>query len=155
MNQYEWQFLTFDQLSVRQLYLILAARQDVFVVEQECPFPEMDRIDDLCYHLVVWADDDVAGYARIVPPGVRLSAPSIGRIITTQAHRGTGLGKMLMERSIEHALSLYPNQDLYLSAQIHLDRFYRAFGFVAFDEPYDEDGIMHQDMVRKFQQHSQ
>jgi ElaA protein len=144
-----WRESDFAGLSIDELYAILAARVDVFVVEQDCPYPELDGLDQSAHHL--WARDAtglIAAYARITAPGTRFAEPSIGRVITAMEHRGTGLGRVLMERAISLAERLYPDTDLRISAQQHLDRFYASLGFRFVRGPYPEDGIPHVEMLR-------
>jgi len=147
-NQINWEFSSFKELSPEKLYLILAERQAVFVVEQNCPFQEADGIDDRAWHLLGWQGDQLVAYARIVQPGAKFAEPSIGRIITTSAGRGKGFGMALMNESIKRTQELYPGKNISLSAQLYLEKFYNKFGFVRFSDIYDEDGIPHIDMLR-------
>jgi ElaA protein len=142
-----WTTKTFDQLDVQTLYDILAARQDVFIVEQHCPFHEIDRIDLYCHHLMAWTGNDLAAYARIVPPGLRFNEPSIGRILTSSDFRSSGLGRELLHRAIDLTQQLFPGQNICLSGQLYLDKFYREFGFQPVSQIYLEDDIPHQDMI--------
>ncbi len=147
-----WRASDFAGLSGDELYAILAARVAVFVVEQDCPYPELDGLDQSAHHL--WATDSagrVAAYARITAPGTRFAEPSIGRVLTAMEHRGTGLGRDLMERAIDLAERLYPGAELRISAQQHLDRFYASLGFGFVRGPYPEDGIPHVEMLRSEQ----
>lgn len=147
-----WRASDFAGLSGDELYAILAARVGVFVVEQDCPYPELDGLDQSAHHL--WATDSagrVAAYARITAPGTRFAEPSIGRVLTAMEHRGTGLGRDLMERAIDLAERLYPDAELRISAQQHLDRFYASLGFGFVRGPYPEDGIPHVEMLRSEQ----
>ena len=91
----------------------------------------------------------MVAYARIVPAGARFAEPSIGRVLTVQAARRTGLGRELMRRAIAAAQSAYSGQDLRISAQLHLERFYCELGFETVSEPYPEDGIAHVEMLRR------
>lgn len=142
-----WELREFETFSPEELYAVLAARVDVFVVEQECPYPELDGRDADALHLIAWARDSrLAAYARILPPGTRFDGPSIGRVLTSSAFRGTGLGRTLMSRAVGAAAERYPGLDIELSAQRHLARFYADLGFEVTSEPYDEDGIPHVDM---------
>ncbi len=147
-----WRASDFAGLSGDELYAILAARVAVFVVEQDCPYPELDGLDQSAHHL--WATDSagrVAAYARITAPGTRFAEPSIGRVLTAMEHRGTGLGRDLMERAIDLAERLYPGAQMRISAQQHLDRFYASLGFGFVRGPYPEDGIPHVEMLRSEQ----
>jgi len=145
-----WEFTSFKELTPEQLYLILVERQAVFVVEQNCPFQEADGLDDKAWHLMGWQDNKLIAYARIVYPGAKFPEPSIGRIITTKSGRGKGFGSALMFEAIKRTEDLYPEKDISLSAQCYLEKFYNKFGFERSSDPYDEDGIPHIDMLRKF-----
>jgi len=142
-----WRIHAFDQFDLGQLYAVLAARVSVFVVEQDCPYQDLDGLDDLALHLVGWGDDgSVAAYARILPPGTRFEQPSIGRVLTTlQARRG-GLGRELMRRAVGVIVERYPGHPVRISAQCYLERFYGGLGFVVDSAPYEEDGIPHVEM---------
>ncbi|MBL9014959.1 MAG: GNAT family N-acetyltransferase [Myxococcales bacterium] len=140
-----WHAKQFDELSVHELYAILALRGRVFVVEQNCPYLDPDGYDQASRH--VWASDEagaIHAYLRIVPAGIKFGEVSIGRVITAPEARGTGLGKELMRRGIA-ACGAGP---IRIGAQAHLERFYGELGFVRASEPYDEDGIPHLEMVR-------
>lgn len=151
-SPFDWHEARFNVLTVEHLYAILAARVDVFVVEQDCPYPELDGLDHAALHL--WATDEtgrIAAYARITAPGSRFAEPSIGRVLTTLDYRGTGLGRELMERAIGLGQARYPGADLRISAQQHLERFYAGLGFAFVHGPYPEDGIPHIEMLRSEQ----
>lgn len=144
-----WHFARFDELSPRDIHDLFQARVGVFVLEQKCPFQDVDGADPACWHLLGRdADGVVLAYCRLVPPGVKYAEPSIGRVLTTAAARGTGAGRELMARALEHAHKLWPGKALRIGAQQYLERFYGDFGFARSSEPYDEDGIMHIEMVR-------
>lgn len=143
-----WTFTSFASLTVAQLYSILAARSAVFVVEQNCPYQDMDGVDEHSMHLVGWQDASVAAYLRIVPPGIKFAEPSIGRVITAAVFRGTGLGRELMRRGVQQLDDLYPTQASRIGAQAHLQKFYAEFGYVTSSEVYLEDGIPHVEMLR-------
>lgn len=143
-----WRVERFEELSIERLYAILAARVAVFVVEQDCPYQDLDGLDGCGLHVSAWSDETVLAYARVLPPGRRYTEPSIGRVLTTRAARGTGLGRELMRRSIAAAASTWPGRALRISAQQYLERFYREFGFNTVSEPYPEDGIAHVEMYK-------
>jgi ElaA protein len=145
---FTWTFTPFASLTLMQLYSILAARSAVFVVEQNCPYQDMDGVDEHCMHLVAWHEKDVAACLRIVPPGIKFGEPSIGRVITAQMFRGTGLGRELMRRGVQQLDELYPSRPSRIGAQAHLQKFYSEFGYVTHSEIYLEDGIPHVEMVR-------
>jgi len=143
-----WRVERFDELSLDRLYAILAARVAVFVVEQDCPYQDLDGLDDSGLHVSAWSGRAVLAYARVLPPGRRFSEPSIGRVLTMQQVRRTGLGRELMRRSIDVADRLFPQQGLRISAQHYLERFYSELGFETVSDPYPEDGIPHIEMLR-------
>ncbi len=143
----EWRVHAFDQFEVRQLYAVLAARAAVFVVEQNCPYQDLDGLDDVALHLVGWAGDgSVVAYARILAPDTRFDQPSIGRVLTSLAGRRSGLGRELMRRAIEVTRERYPDRPVRISAQCYLERFYGELGFAVDSAPYEEDGIPHVEM---------
>lgn len=148
----QWQWSAFDGLQVDDLYALLAARQEVFILEQQCLYPDIDGIDRVAHHLLGWQMQDgerrLAAYLRCVPPGVKFDEASIGRVLTTPAARGTGIGKRLVEEGVRRTEALYPGRGIRISAQLYLQRFYEGFGFRATSEVYDEDGIPHIEMLR-------
>ena len=148
----DWQFSHFDALRPADLYEVLAQRQDVFILEQTCLYPDIDGLDPQAHHLLGWRMVDgkrqLAAYLRVLGPGVKYAEMSLGRVITTQAARGSGAGRALLARGIECAEGLYPGHRIRIGAQQYLERFYASFGFQTVSAPYDEDGIMHIDMLR-------
>lgn len=145
-----WELKTFEALSAAELYDLLRLRSEVFVVEQNCVFLDMDDKDQYCYHLLGYKGDLLAAYTRIVPKGV--SYPeyySIGRVVTSPQVRGEGLGKMLMEESIRHLFLLYGGVHIKIGAQLYLKKFYESLGFEQCGDVYDEDGIDHIPMLRE------
>jgi len=149
-----WRFAAFPDLAPREVHDILRARVAVFVVEQECPFQDVDGIDPQCWHLIgssaaASAQGEMLAYCRLVPPGLKFPEPSIGRVLTTKAARGTGAGRELMGEALRRAEALWPGRDIRIAAQRYLDRFYAEFGFAQCSEPYDDDGIIHIDMILK------
>ncbi len=145
-----WQCVAFDALTPAELDAIYRARQQVFVIEQGCPYLDADGVDPHCWHLAAWSTQqrEPLAYARLVPPGVKYAEASIGRVITTSAARGTGLGRELVRRAVAQGEALFPGAGLRISAQAHLARFYGEVGFVSVGEAYLEDGIPHIEMLR-------
>jgi ElaA protein len=141
------QIKPFHQLSVNELYQLLRLRSEVFVVEQNCVFLDQDNKDQQCYHLLLYADDKLAAYCRLVPPGISYPEVSIGRVITSSAYRGTGLGRKIMELAIQGCHDLFGPVAIHIGAQTYALPFYRSLGFVEEGEAYDEDGIEHIEMV--------
>lgn len=144
-----WRWCRFDELSVFDLQAIYQARQTVFSIEQECVYLDADGFDQAAYHLAAWATDRSMplAYARVVHPGQKYAEPSIGRVITIAAARGTGLGRELVRRAVTHCQEAFPGQGIRISAQTRLEAFYAGFGFKATGEPYMEDGIAHTEML--------
>ena len=150
-----WQWSAFDELRAADVYALLSLRQEVFVVEQQCIFPDIDWHDQNAHHLLGWQSDAaapdgrrLAAYLRCLPPGEKFAECSIGRVVTSPAARGTGLGRLLVAQGLARLEGLYPGQPARIGAQLHLERFYGSFGFVAASAPYDEDNIMHVEMLR-------
>lgn len=138
-----------DELSARELYDLLRMRVDVFVVEQNCPYPELDGKDIDALHLRLLDDGELLGSTRLLKPYSAQHPVKIGRVVVSPTHRGKRLGDALMTESIAACERLYPENAIALSAQAHLRRFYESFGFVKTSEEYLEDGIPHIDMVRQ------
>ena len=142
-----WKLKTFDSLTPHELYAILRLRTEVFVIEQTCIFQDMDNKDQQCYHLMCWNDGLLIAYTRLVPPGVLYEEPSIGRVVAPPAVRGNGIGKLLMEKSIEEVIKLYGKTPIKLGAQLYLKNFYESLGFRQTSDIYNEDGINHIEMM--------
>jgi ElaA protein len=149
-NSYQWTCKTFQELSVEELYSILRLRSDVFVVEQNCVFLDLDNKDQYCYHIMGWDGKNLVASTRLVPKGV--SYPdyhSIGRVVNSKDYRGLGLGKELMEYSIQKCIEHFGNGPIKIGAQLYLKKFYASQGFEQISEVYDEDGIDHIEMIRQ------
>jgi len=143
-----WCLKKFGELSVDELYAILQLRIEVFVVEQNCVFQDIDGKDQYSWHFMGWKGDLLCAYSRIVPPGTTFKYPSIGRVVTSPKTRGNGLGRVLMEKSIDEIIKLYGNTDIKIGAQFHLKKFYSSLGFIQSSDIYLEDGIEHIEMLR-------
>jgi ElaA protein len=148
----EWQWRSFAELSNADLYEVLAQRQQVFVLEQQCLYNDFDGLDPEAHHLLGWRTiagrRQLAGYLRCLAPGVKYTEMSLGRVLTARAARGAGIGRELLEQGIQHAERQHPGHPIKIGAQQYLEKFYGGFGFVTISAPYDEDGIMHVDMLR-------
>ena len=143
-----WRFAPFAELTPHELHDMFQLRAAVFVVEQKCPFQDVDGVDPECWHLLGWRADELVVYCRLVPPGVKYAEPSIGRVVSSAAARRTGSGKELMREALARAAKLWPGMPIRIGAQRYLERFYGGYGFVTASAPYDEDGIMHVEMVK-------
>lgn len=144
----KWVLKKFDELTPDELYAILRLRSEVFVVEQNCVFQDMDDKDQQCYHLMGWQNNLLAAYTRLVPPGVSYEQPSIGRVVTSPRVRRDGVGKQLMNQSIDETNNLFGKRSIKIGAQLYLKSFYESLGFLQSGEIYDEDGIDHIHMIR-------
>ncbi|MFN0014612.1 MAG: GNAT family N-acetyltransferase [Saprospiraceae bacterium] len=145
--------LPFDHLSPHELYEIMALRQEVFVVEQNCPYLDADGKDQFSWHLMARNESGkLLAYTRLLPKGV--SYPdyvSIGRVVSSPAARGTGAGREIMRRSIQMCRHLFGPEPLKIGAQSYLLVFYQSLGFESTGENYLEDGIPHTKMVYREQ----
>lgn len=142
-----WTSSEFDALSTKELYEVLELRVNVFVVEQTCPYPELDGMDYEAIHIQYREEGKLYGYCRVLPPG-KYAEPSIGRVIVESSKRGSGLANDLMTRAVEEAVKHYHDLPIRLCAQAHLQSFYRRFGFETISEEFLEDGIPHVYMIR-------
>lgn len=143
-----WRCLPFDALHARTLYALLQLRTEVFVVEQNCVFQDMDGADAECFHLLGEGVRGLEAYVRLVPAGLKYPEASIGRVVTLPAARGGGLGHVLMREAVQALHGLWGVQPIRIGAQAHLQAFYGKHGFVPAGPIYIEDGIDHIEMVR-------
>lgn len=141
-----WKTYGFDELSTVELYEILKLRVDVFVVEQNCPYPELDGLDQESVHLAFREGGEILAYARLVPGGLKYDVPSIGRVIVRPGARGRGLARQLMRRCLDFIFTEWQPEAVQLQGQEYLKEFYQTFGFEPISDVYDEDGIPHLDM---------
>ena len=147
----DWQDLHHSDLSVSQLYALLQLRCAVFVVEQNCPYQDIDG-DDLegeNRHILGWHNGTLVAYARILKSDDELQPVVIGREIVSEALRGEKIGQQLMSKALESCTRRWPEKPIYLGAQAHLQNFYGQFGFIPVTDIYEEDGIPHIGMARE------
>lgn len=137
----------FNDLTAKELYEILRLRVDVFVVEQNCSYPEVDGKDLDAWHLWFEDEDGIAGYLRLLAPGVSFKEASIGRVIAKK--RRCGIGSKLMQAGIEKMKEIYGDTDIRIEAQVYAREFYEKAGFVKVSEEFLDDGIPHIEMLRK------
>ena len=145
MKQFVSRWNEIDDLTPRALYAMLKLRMDVFIVEQNCAFAEIDGKDIGAFHLSILDGEELAATLRVLPPEEN-EAVKIGRVVVAPAYRGYKLGQRLMQEAVEFAQARFPDQSVELGGQSHLQKFYGSFGFVAISEEYLEDGIPHIDM---------
>ena len=146
----EWRWKAFDDLTTVEVYDMLAARNQVFVVEQNCVYDDVDGLDTDAWHLFAYGQNQgeekrapLAGYLRVLLPDATDPDIRIGRVLTTAAFRGQGLGNTMLERALSHIQAQWPGTPIRLHAQAHLQSFYGAFGFATISDVHDEDGIPH------------
>ncbi len=144
----QWQFLRFEGLSVHQLYALLQLRTEVFVMEQNCAFQDMDGADDQAMHLLGTQGGKLLTYARCFNAGIKFKEASIGRVITHTSLRGTGAGHALMQQAVNSMKIVWGAQPIRIGAQARLEKFYTQHGFAVASAPYIEDGIPHIEMLR-------
>lgn len=148
-----WRCIAFAALTPAELYRVLQLRTEVFVVEQNCVFQDMDGADASCLHLAGETarhsdEPQLMAYARLVPAGLKFPEASIGRVATAAQARGTGVGHALMRESIDELHRRWGTQPIRIGAQAHLQAFYRQHGFEPQGDGYLEDGIPHVHMLR-------
>lgn len=153
LENIRFSYLPFQELSLQQLYQIMQLRQEVFVVEQNCPYLDADGKDQVGYHLMGQdTNGQLMAYTRLLPKGISYEQyVSIGRVVTSPKTRGTGMGKLLMQESLKAIEALFPATDIKISAQSYLIKFYESFGFQTVGESYLEDDIPHIAMIKKYQ----
>lgn len=142
-----WKIKEFEELSNFELYQILQLRINVFMLEQECLYPECDNKDLKGKHLMGYLNNQLVAYARLLPPGVSYSDASIGRVVVHPQCRHLKLGNALMSKALAQVREDFPNEDIRISAQAHLQGFYERVGFERVSEEYLEDNIPHVEML--------
>ena len=145
-----WVLQPFDGLTTHQLFDVLKLRVDVFVVEQECAYPELDEKDrhPETRHLMGFSGQALVAYARLIPPGLSYESASIGRVVTAAKYRRNGAGRALVKEAIRLCVTHWPHNNIEIGAQEYLLDFYQSFGFEANSPVYLEDGIPHLDMKK-------
>lgn len=139
---------SYDDLSKKELYEMMVLRQQVFIVEQDCPYLDADGKDLNAYHLLGYLDNELVCYTRLLDKKISYNSYcSIGRVVNASSIRGNGMGKELMQKSIASCRELFPNIPIKISAQSYLEGFYKSLGFVPTGEEYLEDNIPHMGMV--------
>jgi ElaA protein len=143
-----WILRKFEDLLPHELYAIMQLRNEVFVVEQNCVYQDADNKDQHSCHFMCLSDDGkLVAYTRLLPPGLAFTEASIGRVVTSPSARGSGIGRILMEKSIEQVLKLFGNNPIKIGAQLYLLKFYLSLGFQQTSDIYLEDNIEHVEMI--------
>ncbi|HMC85539.1 MAG TPA: GNAT family N-acetyltransferase [Chitinophagaceae bacterium] len=145
----QWILKSFNDLTPKELYKILQLRNEVFIVEQNCPYQDCDNKDLYAWHLMGMQEDKLLAYSRLLAPGISYSESSIGRIVSSPSARKTGIGKKLMLESIEQIKNLFQTDIIRIGAQLYLQKFYESFDFVKDSDTYLEDNIPHIIMLKE------
>ncbi len=150
--QINWKCVPFQELSLTELYDLMQLRQEVFIVEQDCPYLDADGTDQVSWHLMGFDEDsDMVAYTRLIPKDISYkNALSIGRVVNAKKVRGKGVGRLLMKESIAQLEQLFGQETIILSAQCYLLKFYQSLGFKPVGEEYLEDGIPHIKMKKTY-----
>lgn len=144
-----WYLKSFNDLSNSQLYEILKLRSEIFVVEQDCVYQDMDDKDKIALHFFKEEAHQIVAYTRLFKPGDYYKEASIGRVVVKGYKRSTGLGHLLIDKSIEQIEKIIGKIPIKIGAQVYLKRFYESHNFKKISEEYLEDGIPHVYMIRK------
>lgn len=139
----EWKLKKFDDLTSDELYGILKLRSEVFVVEQDCIYQDLDDKDQLSYHLFLENDGETVAVSRIIPENVSYEEMSIGRVVVKENFRGQGLSKIMMKKAIDFIVDDLGKSEIRLSGQAYLVDFYENLGFKKVSDVYMEDNIEH------------
>ena len=139
----------FEELKVQELYAILKLRSEVFVVEQNCVYQDLDGKDDKALHIIGTKDNEIIAYTRIFRPHDYVKVASIGRVVIQKDQRKYGYGKIIMKESIKAVEKYFNETTIHVSAQLYLERFYDELGFEQIGDGYLEDGIPHIGMIRR------
>lgn len=142
----QWHALPFSELSLQDWHDLLRLRIDVFVVEQNCPYPELDGKDPDCVHVFGKSEGRVVAVTRIVPPGLSYPEVAIGRVAVSEEYRKYGIGRALMLQSLREVQNRFGKVPVRISAQTYLRDFYGSLGFEETGKSYLEDGIPHIEM---------
>ena len=143
-----WRYLHFDELTKTELYAAMQLRQEVFVVEQECPYLDADGRDVVNHHLLGYDAQGLIAYARVLAPGVNYAEVCISRVVTSPRVRRQGVGRLLMLECLARVKWQYGQVPIRISAQAYLQDFYESFAFQTTGKEYLEDGIPHMEMLR-------
>ena len=138
---------SFEELNKAELYQIIQLRIAVFIIEQDCPYPDLDDMDQDAQHL--WIEDagEIVCYLRVNPAGSRFLEPSLGRIVTKKSHSNRGYAEKLIKKAID-LVSEKESRAIRISAQCYLEKYYEKFGFIKASEEYLEDNIPHIEMLK-------
>lgn len=143
----DWFNKPFEKLTNDELYALLKLRVDVFVVEQDCPYPELDNYDQQAIHYFLKINEEFAAYVRILPSNSKYEEVSIGRVLVLKKFRRQGYAQQIMQKAIDYVMNEWKETRIKVQGQEYLKDFYSGFGFEQVSESYLEDGIPHIDMI--------
>lgn len=144
-----WSIKAFEDLTLREFHDLIALRIDVFIVEQNCPYPELDGKDEQSYHIIGRNEKyEIVATSRILPPGLSYPQVSIGRVVVAKNERMNNYGHDMMRMAFQFTLEKFGNTEIKISAQKYLESFYLSHDFVPTGKEYLEDGIPHLEMIR-------
>ena len=149
MNKLNIYIRSYNELNKRELFDIYFLRQEVFIVEQNCVYQDIDQKDQYSYHLMAYDNEILVAYLRIVHPGISYDEPSIGRVLTKIDYRGRGIAKNIMQSAIQKVRDVYKHSNIRISAQEYLIPFYTSLNFESIGKVYLEDDIPHIEMMHK------
>ena len=144
-----WQVKAFEELTVQELYGLLRLREQVFIIEQNCIYPDLDNKDQKALHVLGKLNGEIIAYSRLFKPGDYFDTASIGRVVNDPLLRGKKVGYALMQESIKNIKDKFGETIITISAQAYLLQFYQSLGFEVQGEGYLEDGIPRNRMIRK------
>lgn len=142
-----WIVKNFHELTTAELYQIIQHRVNIFIVEQQSIYEDLDNHDQNSLHIFYQEKGKIVAYARLLPPGEKYEEVSFGRVVVAREKRGTGLGKELVAFTMQQAKERWATTNIFIEAQNYLKSFYEEFGFVATSEPYELDNLPHIDML--------
>jgi ElaA protein len=145
----EWKIKRFETLSTKELYDLLQLRAEVFIVEQNCVYQDIDGKDEKALHMIGEDNGQIVAYARLFKPHDYFEQASIGRVIVKETARSQKLGHILMREAIEAVNSHFDQRNITISAQLYLKKFYESHGFIQTSEMYLEDDIPHIEMRKE------
>lgn len=145
-----WILKSYAELTTNELYKLLQQRQDVFILEQECKYPDLDDKDQFTLHLMAWIDDELVAYSRIFPPKtIFKDEASFGRVLINKRYRRLNYGKTLIQKIIDAIETKYDTSIIRIEAQYYLLDFYKSFGFRPYGETFLDAGIKHIMMIKE------
>lgn len=147
MNRFKTEILHYSALNKDEFHDMIALRMAVFVVEQNCPYQELDGKDKDAFHVLMTDNEQIIGTTRILKPGTVYAEPAIGRVVSHPDYRNKGVGHQLMEKAMDFLEKEFGERAARLSAQTHLVGFYKHHGFISTGKTYLEDNIPHTEMV--------